>query len=66
MNIDNKIECVKKFLNFLYQIRKEPDNKIKEKLYKETKLKIDNLTDKIIEDLETLLNSYKENSLVSP
>ena len=64
MQLDYKLECVKKFLNLLYQMKREPDEKIKDNLYRETKLKIDNLTDKIIKDLETLLNTYKEKSLV--
>jgi hypothetical protein len=57
LGVDKKIECVEKFLNFLYQIRKEPNTKIDEKGSKE-KLKIDNLTDKIIEDLEALLKMF--------
>ncbi|MFW9867889.1 MAG: hypothetical protein ACFFEN_17475 [Candidatus Thorarchaeota archaeon] len=59
MEKDKKIECIQKFLNYLYQMKEEAHKEAKEKAYDVKDQKLYTLTNKIIKDLKTLLEHYK-------
>ena len=59
MGKDNKRECIQKFLDFLYQIREKTNKEAKGIRDDVDNQKLKALTNKLIEDIEKLLEFYE-------